>query len=36
MNIKIRDGEFVAIVGGVGSGKSALIRALSGNMFVKG
>lgn len=32
INLEIKKGEFVAIIGGVGSGKSSLVKALGGNM----
>merc|ERR1719264_1235588 len=32
INLSIKPGEFIAVVGNVGSGKSSLINALIGNM----
>lgn len=32
INFSVNKGEFVAIIGGLGSGKSSLIKAISGNM----
>lgn len=36
IDLGVRRGEFIAIVGAVGSGKTALIRSLLGNMNISG
>ena len=36
LDLRVSKGEFIAVVGSVGCGKSALLRALSGNMFTAG
>jgi ATP-binding cassette subfamily C (CFTR/MRP) protein 1 len=33
LDLKIKKGEFIAVVGDVGSGKSSLLRALIGDMI---
>jgi len=33
INLKVRDGQFVSIIGGNGAGKSTLMNILSGNIL---
>ncbi|KAG1661199.1 Multidrug resistance-associated protein 1 [Nymphon striatum] len=35
INLKVKEGEFVAIIGDIGAGKSSLISALNGEMILK-